>query len=190
MLGQTELGRSAFLEEVREHIGAEAEAVEVGVLTGLYSSQILRRLSPRILHLVDPWERQSRREYSDFHTWTQGRWNIARRACERRLQKFSDRVVFHQAKSIDIVEEFGDGSLDFVYLDGNHRYSSVLEDLEAWVKKVRRGGILAGHDFGFSEEDAAHMHPDVRRAVREFCASMGYTFFLTRDNNQSYYFEV
>jgi len=48
-------------------------------------------------------------------------------------------------------EEFSktieDGSLDFVYIDGDHQYESCKKDLELWVPKVKKGGIIAGHDY-------------------------------------------
>lgn len=187
---QTEQSRVGWLNEVREHIGRGAKVAEVGVLRGNFSAHMLRRLSPRELHLIDPWEKQDRREYGDFFMWQEKRWDAVYDFCRNRFKRFSDIVTLHRAKSMDVVGEFEDESLDFVYLDGNHKYTAVLEDLEAWSRKVRRGGILAGHDFGYAEEDAAHMHPDVRRAVREFCRSMSYDFYLTSDANQSFYFEV
>jgi predicted O-methyltransferase YrrM len=39
------------------------------------------------------------------------------------------------------------GSFDFVYIDARHDYASALEDIRDWWPKVRRGGILAGHDY-------------------------------------------
>ncbi|HTU90884.1 MAG TPA: class I SAM-dependent methyltransferase [Gemmataceae bacterium] len=57
---------------------------------------------------------------------------------------------------------FEDGSLDFVFLDADHGYEAVRRDLEAWFPKVKRRGVLGGHDY---------LHPDfpgVRRAADEF----------------------
>ena len=42
---------------------------------------------------------------------------------------------------------FENGSLDFVFLDADHSFESVWQDLSVWYPKVRIGGILAGHDF-------------------------------------------
>ena len=42
---------------------------------------------------------------------------------------------------------YPDGSFDFVYVDARHDYASAMEDIRAWWPKVRRGGILAGHDY-------------------------------------------
>lgn len=44
-------------------------------------------------------------------------------------------------------EEYQNESLEFVFIDGDHSYESVKEDILAWLPKVKRGGILAGHDY-------------------------------------------
>jgi predicted O-methyltransferase YrrM len=48
---------------------------------------------------------------------------------------------------MEAVKDFKDESLDFVFIDGNHQYSYVLEDITEWSKKVRSGGIVSGHDY-------------------------------------------
>jgi SAM-dependent methyltransferase len=53
---------------------------------------------------------------------------------------------------------FADASIDYLFVDAGHQYEEVRSDLSAWVRKVRPGGIIAGHDFN---------NPDVERAVRE-----------------------
>jgi hypothetical protein len=50
--------------------------------------------------------------------------------------------------------------LGAVYIDANHEYASVVEDIALWRPKVRKGGILAGHDYS----DA---WPGVVQAVKE-----------------------
>ena len=52
--------------------------------------------------------------------------------------------------------------LDFVFLDAAHDYQSVLADLQAWWPRIKKGGVLAGHDY-----DGA-MFPGVKRAVEAF----------------------
>jgi predicted O-methyltransferase YrrM len=42
---------------------------------------------------------------------------------------------------------FGDGSVDFIYIDADHTYSGVTRDIEAWWPKLKVGGLMAGHDF-------------------------------------------
>jgi len=53
---------------------------------------------------------------------------------------------------------YADRSLDFVFIDGEHTYEAVKADIQAWLPKVRVGGVLAGHDW---------QHLPVRKAVME-----------------------
>ena len=58
---------------------------------------------------------------------------------------------------MDVVKQFKDGSLDFVYIDANHEFRSVIDDISEWGKKVKVGGIVSGHDFEYVEN---MRHPD------------------------------
>jgi hypothetical protein len=49
--------------------------------------------------------------------------------------------------SWEAAEDFEDGSVDFVFIDADHAYESTLKDIRAWLPKIRKGGILAGHDY-------------------------------------------
>lgn len=55
-------------------------------------------------------------------------------------------------------------SLDIVFVDGDHSYTATLRDLELWYPKIRKGGVLSGHDFG--------SNPEVTRAVIDFRKSL------------------
>jgi hypothetical protein len=57
---------------------------------------------------------------------------------------------------------FPPGSLDFVFVDGDHGYAAVKRDLTNWFPLVKAGGTLAGHDY--INDD----FPGVRRAADEF----------------------
>jgi predicted O-methyltransferase YrrM len=49
--------------------------------------------------------------------------------------------------SSDAAKKFKDESLDFVFIDAGHQYDEVKDDILAWYPKIKKGGILAGHDF-------------------------------------------
>ena len=56
-------------------------------------------------------------------------------------------IVKIRKKSVDAAKDFADGSLDAVYIDAEHDEDSVREDIRTWRPKLKRGGILSGHDF-------------------------------------------
>ena len=53
---------------------------------------------------------------------------------------------------MDAVKDFADESLDFVYIDANHEFKYVTEDIFEWSKKVRKGGAIAGHDYFYAKQ--------------------------------------
>jgi predicted O-methyltransferase YrrM len=71
-----------------------------------------------------------------------------------------DYVTPLQMTSKDASTLFDDNSLEFVFLDAEHLYDDVLQDLNLWYPKVRSGGIIAGHDY--------YAGTQVKQAVDEF----------------------
>jgi hypothetical protein len=61
--------------------------------------------------------------------------------------------------SYNIVSQYEDDSIDFLFIDGAHDYESVKKDLNDWYPKVKKNGIIAGHDYFFN---------GVKNAVNEF----------------------
>jgi len=65
---------------------------------------------------------------------------------QRVLKPYTDCTIIRKA-SMDAVHDFKDRSLDFVYIDGDHSFKHVAQDVYEWVYKVRKGGIISGHDY-------------------------------------------
>lgn len=65
--------------------------------------------------------------------------------------------------SLDVVKNYEDGSLDFIFIDGSHFYDDVKADIEAWLPKLKPNGIIGGHDYGKKDDNAA----GVEQAVNE-----------------------
>ena len=114
---------------------------EIGVERGHYSKTLLKPNPNLTLHLVDAWK--AYRGYRDHVT--QSKMDGFYEEAQERLRDYP--VVFHRGFSMDVVQRFSPGQLDFVYIDGNHSFDWVMLDIIEWSKKVRSGGIVSGHDF-------------------------------------------
>ena len=68
-----------------------------------------------------------------------------------------------RAASLDAVNRYEDGSLDFVLIDASHYYKDVHADITAWMKKIKPGGMIAGDDYMWCAAD----DPGVKTAVDE-----------------------
>jgi hypothetical protein len=116
--------------------------LEVGVYRGEYS-EILCRTNPQAtVYSVDPWK--SFRRYKK--RLPQGWMDKNRRMAEALLAPFSNNVIVVKS-SMEAAADFEDGSLDFVYIDGAHDFDNAMMDIITWSRKVRVGGIVAGHDY-------------------------------------------
>ena len=67
-------------------------------------------------------------------------------------QKFTEHGVYDKIRiingdSAEAASLFDDGSVYFVFVDGDHTYSGCKRDLDAWIPKIQPGGIIAGHDY-------------------------------------------
>jgi hypothetical protein len=78
----------------------------------------------------------------------------------------ADMITIIQSDSAEAAAQFADLSVDGLYIDAAHEYEPVCRDLEAWIPKVKKGGILSGHDY---------QHEPVRRAVDEAMERNGWT---------------
>jgi len=47
----------------------------------------------------------------------------------------------------EVASQFGDNSVDFVFIDADHNYESVKKDILSWLPKMKKGGIMSGHDY-------------------------------------------
>lgn len=136
------------------------KGVEVGVEKGRYSLELMESNPQLTLYGVDPYV--AYKGYTDFVRQRTIDENEAE--AHQRLDKFNN-YHFIKKFSMEAVKDFKDESLDFVYLDGNHDFQNVVNDLAAWSKKIKKGGIIAGHDY-YNHRGPTHIH--VYQAVNGF----------------------
>jgi hypothetical protein len=130
---------------------------EVGSREGMYARKLLKNKRITQLFVIDPFA-----PYQDEGCWTtyqqQSRYLLA---ADLILYRDMARVARIFLPSTEAAKQFKPGELDFVYIDANHSYESVKEDVATWFPKVKPGGILGGHDY-------EPKFPGVVKAVNEF----------------------
>lgn len=114
---------------------------EIGVAEGRHAKQMLD-LSPGIkLLCVDTWERYSGNPRGGPQSQQDRNYGIAQRV----LKPFDCQLV--KAYSMDAVRDVPLESLDFVYVDAHHGFDWAMQDIIEWGKRVRRRGMISGHDY-------------------------------------------
>lgn len=113
---------------------------EIGVYKGEFSEKYCKEGLK--LYAIDPW-----RSYDDYEdSRGQKKLNSIYEHTKRLLAPYKNCTIIRKT-SMDAAKDFADGSLDFVYIDGNHQFKYVAEDISEWSKKVKKGGVIAGHDY-------------------------------------------
>lgn len=116
---------------------------EIGVEQGEYSETLLENNPSLNLYSIDAWQAHS--GYRD-HT-NQSKLDNFYQITQDRLSQFGNRSIIMKGYSMEVLEFIDDESLDFVYIDADHSFVTVTNDIYEWSKKVRKGGIIAGHDY-------------------------------------------
>ena len=142
---------------------------EIGVAQGIFSEHLCRTIPGLELLCVDPWRLYSGNPRSQPPAVQEASFAEA----TARLQPYHATLV--RAMSLEAVTAVPDASLDFVFIDGNHKYQYVLADLQAWSPKVRPGGIVAGDDYYTFRTGG------VIEAVEAFTRAQGIRCWFTTD---------
>ena len=129
----------SFFKEMGYKVG-----VEIGVEKGKYTEE-LAKVGMKI-YGVDPF--MSYKGFEDDEVLTKERMGRLEKVSEERVKKYN--VTLIKKLSMDAVNDFKDDSIDFVYIDGNHGFRYVCEDVWEWHRKVRSGGVVSGHDYALN----------------------------------------
>ena len=142
--------RTKFFNAIPKNL----KIVEVGVHCGKNAYRIYKVCNPKKLYLVDPWNRVSENKNQTQNTNLVEQQNAEK--CCRLYFEDKKNVVILKKWSSEGSECFNNGELDFVYIDADHSYKALLNDLTLWSKKVKKGGFLGGHDYdnkgGFAQQ--------------------------------------
>jgi hypothetical protein len=139
--------------------------VEIGVYRGEYSKGIFN-FKPKKMTLIDPWDDQPESNYLPEDHFSNPAESLKKAFVESgyykdglieslkyaylevdNIFKNNENVVLLKGASKDFYSKFEDKSVDFLYIDGNHRYDYVLADLERWAPKISDTGIIILDDI-------------------------------------------
>lgn len=134
-IGRDDLAR--LFAELGFRVGAE-----IGIKQGIYSEILCQANSDLLLHCIDPWK-----SYEGWGAWYNSQLKIDEfyKEAQERLAYYNCRLI--KKFSMEAIHDFADESLDFVFIDANHDFLHIAQDIDGWRKKVRKGGIVSGHDY-------------------------------------------
>jgi len=130
---------------LKNHFGTLRPIVgaEIGVWRGELSVDLLSSLHNLTLWMIDPWEKLLEGTPTmpkQFEEVVAARWQAIKST------QFSKRVVLIE-ESVKAAAQIKHTRFEFVFIDGNHMYESVRDDITAWAPLVKQNGIICGHDY-------------------------------------------
>lgn len=184
-------------------LGLKGSGAEVGVYRADFAVELLNSWHGSRLYLVDPWEHLN--GYLDSWNLSSEEMQAIYQHAAAKLAPYRDRVEVMRMTSDEAALRFGEGDLDFVYIDANHGYTNVLQDLKLWFKSVRIGGLVSGHDYfnALADENLEPIRTSderaapgadkltsygVKAAVDEFCDMISAEVSVTYERLPSWYF--
>lgn len=144
-------------ELINEH--KYAKIAEIGVWKGWFLNGIFCNC-PEITEYwgIDSWNVKNV-PGDPLPIATQKEWTaIYLKVCN--VLKYYYQLKIIKADSIEAAKIFPEGYFDFVFIDGDHSYESVRDDVKAWTPLIRKGGMITGHD-------CTKRRPGVPKALNE-----------------------
>jgi hypothetical protein len=160
---------------------------EIGVQAGTHAAQILAKWDGHLI-LVDCWSHYRGEEYRDLANVSQTEQEAYYKACLETLSPFVGRYTIMRMFSHEAAPLVKDGTLDFVYIDANHTFAAVTQDLHCWYPKVKIGGLISGHDYTQDSEDPQAGNFGVKAAVNKFVERKAGTLFVSDEDWPTWYF--
>ena len=128
--------------------------IEIGVDCGKNALNMLQNLDIKKLYLVDPYVLYDGLKGIGLNN-NEEQCVACKAEAYERLKPYEDKIEWIEDTSINAIDKVPD-EVDFVYVDGNHRFNYVVQDIQNYYPKVKPGGTISFHDFEY---------PDVSRAV-------------------------
>lgn len=151
--------------------------VEIGAWFGkstAYMAQQIKENNKAIeFHVIDTWEGTEGLPVGDmakklggdvYHIFENNMINC----------NVIDYMNIIKESSLTAHNKFKNESIDFLLIDGDHRYEGVKADINNWYPKIKIGGIIAGDDYD---------KVGVRKAIDEYVLTNNLTLYKIDGDN-------
>lgn len=115
-----------------------------GCSTAFLATEIKNSGKPITFDVVDSFDGSGREGEYDTYTHEFG---TLRAQFDKNMEPVAGHYNVKHGKFTDVAAQYQDGSIDFLFFDGCCHYEGFVEELAAWLPKVKEGGWIGGHDF-------------------------------------------
>ena len=145
---------------------------EIGTFEGEFAKK-MSKLNPQVVVCIDGFHHMMASGDQDGNNLKEVFMPaIYKQLCEEAAQY---RLVINRGWSFDVLPQYPNETFDFIYIDGDHSYEGCKRDLIISSQKIKKGGIIAGHDYFVNiAKNRGDFACGVGKAVNEFCEEYGW----------------
>ena len=131
-----------MLNDIRHRLDHNSKMIEIGSHMGESTMLFASTQLFSEVHALEPFDGNEEFNYLFDYEWDyiESEFRI-----NTRIHK--DIITLHKDYSWKLVDKFEDNSMDLIYIDGEHTKEDVTRDLKLYLPKLKKGGIIAGHDY-------------------------------------------
>ena len=158
--------------------------LETGIEKGKNATVMYENIPNLKLYGLDSYKQHPQCSYA-FHA-AKRHWNPKaiknwKDQCLKRMK--GKNYIKIEKFTEDAIHDIKDNSLDFVYLDADHSYDFVMQDMILLGRKLRKGGIMSGHDYFYEK---GKRREKVMQAVKDYTNVHGIKFYITDEDHKAH----
>jgi len=127
--------------ESKLKVDSNLEMIEIGSYMGESTMMFASINIFNKIHSIEPFKGEE-----EFNKLFGYNWDLIKNEYLTNTRHW-DNILLWEDYSYNVVDEFEDNSIDFIYIDGNHSYEDTKKDIELYLPKVKPNGYIAGHDY-------------------------------------------
>ena len=133
--------------------------IELGVFKGFNAKCVLGNFDVSKMYLIDPYKANS--------IFSEKVMKESRECSHTALSCYEEMIEWKEMLSEDAAPSIPDNSVDVIFIDGDHSYEGVMQDLELFMPKIREGGLVIGDD---------HNEKDVEEAIKQYALRENFAY--------------
>lgn len=143
------------------------KVAEIGIWKGSTTRNVLSSPAKEVVKeywAIDQWDKYYPGYDRHVSGWDQETWDsLYFKTCK--LLPYFPQLKVIKMTSVKAAKLFWKGYFDLVYIDSNHTHDFIKEDIEAWLPLIKRGGVIAGHDYAYCDGEGGRDRCDVKPVV-------------------------
>lgn len=134
-------GFTGMINELLHFLPKESTMIEIGSYMGESTMMLASCKLFKKIYAIDP--HHGTEKFNELFGYD---WELVKKEFKINTRYF-DNITLISDFSYNVIDMFENESIDFIYIDADHEYDSVKRDIELYLPKLKKDGIIGGHDY-------------------------------------------